>query len=143
MSDDKSSGSETLFAAMNRTFAMIEQIGVRIGVAVTVIGFVLYTTGAVAPFLPINDLLKHWGNRAEDFLRITGLPTGWGWLGMLGHSDMLALGGLILLSSVAIAAYFGLLILLVRRRNHTYIALVLLQLCVFALAASGILGGGH
>lgn len=143
MSDDKSSGNESVFSEMNRIFATIEQTGVRIGVTVTVIGFVLYTTGAVAPFLPINDLVKHWGGRVGDFLQITGLPTGWGWLGMLGHSDMLTLGGLILLSSVAIAAYFGLLVLLLRRRNHTYVVLVLLQLCVFALAASGILGGGH
>lgn len=143
MSDDKSSGNESVFSEMNRIFATIEQTGVRIGVTVTVIGFVLYTTGAVAPFLPINDLVKQWGGRVGDFLRITGLPTGWGWLGMLGHSDMLTLGGLILLSSVAIAAYFGLLVLLLRRRNHTYVVLVLLQLCVFALAASGILGGGH
>lgn len=143
MSDDKSSGNESVFSEMNRIFATIEQTGVRIGVTVTVIGFVLYTTGAVAPFLPINDLVKQWGGRVGDFLRITGLPTGWGWLGMLGYSDMLTLGGLILLSSVAIAAYVGLLVLLLRRRNHTYVVLVLLQLCVFALAASGILGGGH
>ena len=127
---------------MNHTFARIEEIGARLGLAVTLIAFTLYVSGALAPFLSIEALVENWGSRAQDFARNTGLPTGWGWAGMLGYSDMLALAGLILLSSVAIGAYLRLLVVFLRQRSRAYILLVLLQLGVFALAAAG-LGGGH
>lgn len=129
--------------ALNRAFAAAEEVGVRVGVVFTLIGFALYTTGVVAPFLSIETLVHNWGGRAEDLVRETGWPTGWGWAAMLEHSDMLSLAGLILLSSVVIAAYLVLLVLLLRQRNRTYAAIVLLQLLVFALAASGLVGGGH
>lgn len=139
--DEKQPGSSG-YEAMNQTFARIEEVGARTGLALTLIGFALYVSGVLAPFLPIETLVRNWGSRAEDFSRATGLPTGWGWTGMLGHSDMLALAGLILLSSVVIAAYLGLLVVFLRQRSRTYILLVLLQLGVFVLAAVG-LGGDH
>ena len=143
MSKTRESAKDSAFAALNRAFATIEEMGVRVGVVFTMIAFALYTTGVLAPFLSIDELVRNWGGRADEFVRTTGLPSGWGWAGMLGYSDMLALAGLIILSSVVIAAYLGMLVLLVRQRNRAYIALVLLQLCVFAAAASGLFGGGH
>lgn len=143
MNADKDKARESVFAALSRTFAAIEQAGVRIGVAVMVTGFVLYVSGALAPFLSVENLMGNWGSRAGQFVRQTGMPTGWGWTRLLGHSDMLALAGLILLSSAVIAAYVGLLPRLARERNRAYLLLVVLQLGVFALAASGLLGGAH
>ena len=142
MTTEENQPASTGFESMNHTFARIEEIGARFGLAVTLIGFTLYVSGALAPFLSIEALVENWGSRAQDFARNTGLPTGWGWAGMLGYSDMLALAGLILLSSVVIGAYLGLLVVFLRQRSRAYILLVLLQLGVFALAAAG-LGGGH
>ena len=143
MNADKDKAQESGFPALSRTFGAIEQAGVRIGVAVMVTGFVLYVSGALAPYLSVDKLVRNWGSPAGQFVRQTGLPTGWGWARLLGHSDMLALAGLILLSSAAIAAYTGLLPRLARERNRVYLLLVVLQLGVFALAASGVLGGAH
>ena len=142
MTTDEKQPASTGFESMNHTFARIEEVGARLGLAVTLIGFTLYVSGALAPFLSIEALVENWGSRAQDFVRNTGVPTGWGWAGMLGYSDMLALAGLILLSSVVIGAYLGLLVVFLRQRSRAYILLVLLQLGVFALAAAG-LGGGH
>lgn len=142
MTTDEKQPSGSGFETMNWTFARIEEMGARVGLALTLIGFTLYVSGVLAPFLPIETLVRHWGSRAEDFARVTGMPTGWGWAGMLGYSDMLALAGLILLSSVVIAAYLSLLVVFLRQRRRAYIFLVLLQLGVFVLAAVG-LGGGH
>ncbi len=143
MNADKDKTRESVFPALSRTFGAIEQAGVRIGVAVMVTGFVLYVSGALAPFVSVEKLVRNWGSQAEHFVRQTGLPTGWGWTRLLGHSDMLALAGLILLSSAVIAAYLGLIPRLARERNRAYLLLVVLQLGVFALAASGVLGGAH
>jgi hypothetical protein len=144
-SPDPSAGEKKAPASreMGRVFAAVEELGVRIGVVLAVAGFVLYATGWLSPLLPIDELIRSWGLPADDFLRRTGLPGGWGWAGLLGHSDMLALAGLVLLSSVAGAAYLGLLPRLLRARDRTYALLVVLQLGVFLLAASGWLTGGH
>ena len=137
----ETSGSGT--DPINRVFARVEQAGVRAGVVLIVVGFVLYVTGMLPPFLSIEALIENWGLASAEFIERTGMPAGWGWVRLLGHGDMLALGGLILLSSVVVAAYVGMLAQWARQGNRAYLLLVVLQLGVFALAASGWLGGGH
>jgi uncharacterized membrane protein len=127
----------------NRLFATVERIGARTGVVLIVVGFVLYAGGFVEPYVSIESLVSNWGLASDAFIRRTGLPTGWGWLGLLRYSDMLALGGLVLLTSVIVACYAALLVQWARQGNRAYLVLVALQLAVFLLAASGWLGSGH
>lgn len=128
---------------INRVFATLEQAGVRTGVVLVVVGFILYTSGLLAPYLSIAELTANWGLASAAFVERTGMPTGWGWVALLGHSDILALAGLIVFSSVIVAAYVAMTVQWARQGNLKYLVLCALQLGVFALAASGWLDGGH
>ena len=129
-------------ARLNRVFAATQGAGVRIGLVLMIVGFTLYVSGVPAPFLPVEELGRHWGLDADSFTRATGLPTGWGWTALLPHSDMLGLAGLAWMALVVVAAYAALLPVLLRSRDWIYFWLVVAQLAVFAAAAGGWLAGG-
>ncbi|MEE8436059.1 MAG: hypothetical protein V3S64_14835 [bacterium] len=60
---------------------------------------------------------------------------------MLGYSDMLSLGALVLMVGVIFAAYLMVVPVLVRRRDTLYLALVFAQLALFIVAGLGGPGG--
>jgi len=128
---------------INRAFAFTEFWGARIGFWLIMIGLGVYTTGMIRPLLEIEKLIQYWGLPADQFLQATGMPVGWEWIGKLGHSDMLGLLGLVILSSAVIFAYLSIIPALVRAKDRVYLLLVVLQLGVFVLAAGGWLTGGH
>ena len=128
---------------VKRVFAAVEQYGVWIGVGLTLAGFFLYVTGWLGPYLPIENLIRNRGLPTTEFIRQSGLPGGWDWIWLLGHGDMLALLGLVLLSCVALVAYLCVLPSLLRQRDWIYALLVLMQVGVFLLAASGWVAVGH
>ncbi len=136
---DPGDGSDPI----NRVFAAVQQTGVRIGVTLVVVGFALYASGLMAPYLSIEVLTRNWGMASAAFIEHTGMPRGWEWVWLLGYSDILALAGLVLLTSVIVVAYAFMAVLWARQRNLKYLLLSILQLGVFVLAASGLLGGGH
>lgn len=125
----------------HRIFAAVEQLGVRVALAVILAGTVLFLTGWLAPLLPVKVLSHTWYLPSAEFVKALDAPTGWQWLGLLGHSDMLALGGLVLLVLAGPAAYLALLVVLVRERDFRYGLLVAAQLAVFLVAAAGWLSG--
>ncbi len=133
--------AESGFTAVNNIFARAEQVGGRIGLGMIIIGLVLYVTGIFPPLLPIEDLTANWGYGVDEFIRRTGQPTGWSWIGKLGHSDMLSLAGLVVLSGVVGVAYLAILPQLLKQKERVYLVLAILQLLVFVLAASGWLTG--
>ena len=51
--------------------------------------------------------------------------------------------GVAMLSSVTIVCYVRLLPVLWMERDHAFVAIVVLEIAVLLLAASGVLGGGH
>ncbi len=129
-------------AAINARFAAVEQWGTRITLTLVIVAYALYLGGILPPFVPVERLPTVVGAGVESYVARSGVPTGWGWLAHLERGDMLSHGALVALVSVIIAAYAGLVPVLLRHGERLYLALVLLQLAVFLLAGSGVLGGG-
>ena len=75
---------------------------------------------------------------AQEAHRFLGLEAGWAWLGKLRHADMLCLLSLALLASATPLACVVALIQYVRRREWLPGVITFLQICVLALAMSGI-----
>ncbi len=121
----------------NRVFAAVEQFAARLGVTLVCVALVLFVSGWLSPLIPVDKLLASWGLPVGEFARLAGAPAGWQLLGQWWHSDMLGLAGLLLLAGAAIGAYAALLPILLRDRDFIYLALVILQIAVFVLAASG------
>lgn len=118
-------------------------LGTRIGLAVLVLSFAAYAVGWPAPHVPVDRLPELWTLPVEDYLRATRLPTGWGWLSLLAHGDVMGLAGIALLAGCTLPALLALLPLYRARGDRVFVGLCLAEVAVLLLAASGVFAGGH
>lgn len=131
-------------AEINRVFAAVERIGTNAALIVLAGCFAGYLFGVLEPYVALDRLPGLIGEGVEAYVRANDVPTGWDWLALLAYGDMLTLAALVLLVSVVGIAYLALIPILWRQKDRIYLLLVVLQLAVFALAASGWLdAGGH
>ncbi len=131
-------------AEINRVFAAVERVGTNAALIVLAGCFAGYLFGVLEPYVALDRLPGLIGEGVEAYVRANDVPTGWEWLALLAYGDMLTLGALVLLVSVVAIAYLALIPILWRQKDRIYLLLVVLQLAVFALAASGWLdAGGH
>ena len=124
-------------------YARVLNVGMRFGLAVLVCGFIAYVTGLVPAHVPLAQMPELWTLSAPDYLRATGTPEGWGWLGMLGNGETLPLLGIAILSGISGLCFVVLLPLYAARRDWIYCVIAVLEIAVLTLAASGILTVGH
>jgi uncharacterized membrane protein len=75
----------------------------------------------------------------KDFLATAHVPSGWGWLALVGRGDYVNFIGIALLASVTIACYLLALRRFVARRDRLYAAMAAAQLLVLLAAASGLI----
>lgn len=113
------------------------------GIGMLALTFLIYMSGILRPFIPPSQMPQYWGLSAHDFLVETGAPIGWGWLGMLGHGDFINLVGIAFLALLTIVGYVVLLLpAYLRKKDIPYTAIVVVEVIVLSLAASGILAVG-
>ncbi len=120
-------------------------IGTKAGFAVSLIGMLVYLSGAVAPFVSMADLAARWGLPVGRFLQLSGVPTGWGWFRLLGYGDYLNFAGIALIASITTLCYLRVLPILIAHRDWLYALIAAAQIAVLLAAASGLLnsfGGG-
>lgn len=126
------------------SYAKILDFGMKLGLLVLVITFIIYLTGLLPPHIPTDDLPKYWGMSVHKYLEATGIHPGWSWLGMLGKGDFLNFVGIAFLAGVTILCYLRIIPILFRKKDTVYGILAILEVLVLVLAASGILkAGGH
>jgi len=115
------------------------------GIVILVITFFLYVTGTMTAYIPPAEMPQYWSMRSSDFLHAVGLHGGWEWLGMLGKGDYINYLGIALLGGLTIIGYLVLLLpAFIKKKDNAFVAIVITEILVLTLAASGILGsGGH
>jgi hypothetical protein len=124
-------------------YARLLQWGTDAGLVVLVLSFAAYAGGLLTPLVPLERLPSLWSLPVDDYLRASGLHTGWGWLGQLPRADVTALLGIVLLAGCSVPALLALVPLYLQRRDFAFVVLCLAQVAVVLLAASGWLTGGH
>lgn len=125
-------------------YARTLNIGVKAGLAVLVISFLIYISGALTPIIPFSELSGRWGLPVHEFIATTGSPSGWGWIWKLDRGDALNFFAVAWLSSVTIACYLRIIPILIRKGDTIYLIIAVLEVAVLVLAASGVLHvGGH
>jgi hypothetical protein len=117
--------------------------GTRISLAVLVAAFLAYVLGVTPAALPLAEVPRFWGLPLERYLALSGAPSGWGWLGMLDKGEYQSMVGVALLGLVTVLCYLRLLPALLARGERLQAAIVVAQVVVLLLAASGVLAGGH
>lgn len=125
-------------------YAHILDKGMKIGLLLLLITFVVYLTGVLSPYIPVNDLPKYWTMPVHKYLEQTGIHPGWAWLGMLGKGDFLNFVGIAFLAGVTAVCYLRIIPILFRKKDIAFAVIAILEVVVLVLAASGLLkSGGH
>lgn len=125
-------------------YAKLLDFGMKLGLLVLIITFIVYLSGILSPHIPVNDLPRYWSMSVHKYLEATGIHPGWTWLGMLGKGDFLNFVGIAFLAGVTILCYLRIIPILFRKKDSVYGILAIVEVLILVLAASGILkAGGH
>lgn len=126
------------------TYAKLLDKGMKAGLLILLITFVIYMSGFLTPHVPVNELPSYWKLPVKQYLEATSIPPGWAWLGMLGKGDFLNFAGIAFLAAVTIGCYVRIIPILFRKKDTVYAVLAICEVLVLTLAASGLLkSGGH
>lgn len=125
-------------------YASILDKGMKIGLLMLVVSFIIYVSGILPAYVPVNELPKYWSMSVHKYLEATGIHTGWSWLSLLGKGDFLNFAGIAFLAGVTAVCYIRIIPILFRKKDIAYGVIAILEVVVLALAASGLLkSGGH
>lgn len=126
----------------HRVLAVVLQVGTGVSIVLLVLGFLGYVGGVLPARVPIEHLPRYWSMRAAEYLRLAELPRGWGWTRLVAYGDFANYVGIASLGGLTIVGYLAVLPILLRRRDTAYSIIVLVQLAVLLLAASGLVASG-
>lgn len=118
-------------------YASVLAFGTYVGLAVLLLSFAAYVGGALPSLVPPQQLADLWGLSSTEYLRRSGAPDGWGWLGQLQHGDEAALLGIAILAGWSVLALLAVLPLYAKRGDRAFVGLVLLQVAIVVAAAWG------
>ena len=125
-------------------YANILNKGMAVGLIGLIVTFIVYGSGILEPMIPIDQVQHYWVMPVSQYLAESGIHAGWAWLGNLGYGDMLTFLPIAFLSLLTIVCYAAILPGLIRKKDTAYVVLVVVEIIVLTVAASGILGsGGH
>jgi hypothetical protein len=131
-------------SAEQLTYANILNKGMIVGSLVLIICYAVYLAGVLPTFIPVKDVPKYWKMRVADYVHTVGAPTGWNWLALAGTGYYINYIGIAILGAVSIACYIAVLPGMIRKKDTPMVVIIILEIAVLALAASGILkAGGH
>lgn len=137
--EDRTKASEEQVA-----YANILNIGMWIGLLILIISFIVYVSGILQSFIPIEDMPKYWDMKVKDYIHALNAPTGWGWVTMIGKGDYLNFVGIAMLGGLTILCYLTILPILMRKKDTPYVVIAIIEVAMLVLAASGIFKiGGH
>ncbi len=138
MEENKSSMSEEQLI-----FARDLDAGVKVGLIALIASLAAYLCGVLPAAVPLERLPELWGLPAAQYLERSALPHGWRWIALLDYGDVLSLASIAFLLSISSICLLRLLAVYAVRRDWTYFAIVLIEIGVLALAASGVLATGQ
>jgi hypothetical protein len=132
-------------------YARVLEIGMYIGLVILFVTFGLYASGILAPAVPLDQISNYWNQGVNEYLESVNRdhlhlehpPTGWAWVTMVGKGDFLNFIGIAILGGITILCYAVIAPSLLRKRDFAYLVMVVLEVLVLSLAASGLLVVGH
>ncbi|MEM0203655.1 MAG: hypothetical protein QXO16_07590 [Archaeoglobaceae archaeon] len=111
-------------------------------VAITIV-FVVYISGLMPRYVDFERVVELWGESHHVFVEEAKVPTGWGWIELIGHVDYLNLLLLAILAFLTIICYIAILPVLIAKKDWIYVTIALIEIVVLLLAASGFITTGH
>lgn len=125
-------------------YARILDMGMKIGMLLLIITFIIYLTGIFPSYLQVEDLPRYWSISVHDYLELAKVQAGWGWIKMVNKGDFLNFISIAFLAGVTVICYIRIIPILFRKKDRVYGVLAILEVLILILAASGLLrAGGH
>ena len=126
------------------TYANLLFYGSWAAIAILVITFAVYVSGVLESYIPINEVPKYWSMPVSQYVHEANIPIGWGWTTLLGKGDFLNFIGIVLLAGMTIICFIVILPYYVKQKDIHFLIIIILEVLVLCLGASGLLGsGGH
>lgn len=122
--------------------SILQKVGLS-GLGLLIIGFFVYVLGLLPNIVPVNKIPEYWSMRVHEFVEYTGMPTGWKWVPLLNHGDVISFLGIVILSAATVICMVAVLPSFVKKKDTPYIVILIIQIVVLLLAASGMITGGH
>ena len=122
---------------VQRLFARVLELAVRLAFLSLVAGLAAYLSGALNLSVPLDRLPALWGLSAAEFVARTGGHHGWGFLD-LGAGEVAVLGSIACLLSVSTLCMCILPPIYARRSDWWFLAITLLEIIVLVIVASGV-----
>lgn len=125
-------------------YAKLLDLGMKLGLLTLVVTFIIYVFGILTPHISVEQLPNYWNLPVKEYLKVTGIHTGWAWLNLVGEGDILNFIPIVFLAGVTILCYIRIIPILFRKKDTIYAVLAIVEVLVLVLAASGVLkSGGH
>ena len=124
-------------------YAAALDVGMKAGLALLVATFAVYVSGLLAPHVPIDELSGYWGLPVDEYLAAADVPTGWNWLALALTGDYLNFVSIAFLAGVTIVCYARILMYPLKNRDYAFAGIIVVQIVVLLLVASGVLAVGH
>lgn len=125
-------------------YAKYMNIGMKIGLLLLVITFMIYVFGVLTPHVEKHELPDMWKMPLNDFLEQNKIERGWFWLTKIHRGDFLNFLGISLLAGITILCYIKIIPILKSKNDKIYTIIAVLEVIVLLLSASGLLrSGGH
>ena len=127
-----------------KAYADLLFYGSWLGLAIMVVTYFLYMSGILAPHVPLEQMPDLWSKPVTHYLAVANVPTGWGWVSLLGTGDFINFTGIVLLAGLTIVCYLRVIPVLIRKGDRVMTFIAIAETLVLLFAASGIVGsGGH
>ncbi len=124
-------------------YATVLERGMQLGLVCLFVTFALYVSGVMEPYLPRQELSEHWQKSVDEYLADAEIEPGWGWTRLLGYGDFVNFIGIAILAGATVPCYLSIIPLLLKNKDTIYVVLVVLEVVVLCIAASGIIKVGH
>lgn len=135
--------SDDIASREQRAYAALMDISMKIGLVGMLVSFLVYVSGLAPEKVHLESLPRYWSLPLHEYLQATGSPTGWGWLKLAGDADFLNIVPIAFLSLITIICCLRILPLMIERKDRVYAGIIVAEVAVLALAASGLLASGH
>jgi hypothetical protein len=116
--------------------------GSWLGLVIMIVTYTLYVSGILAPHVPLEQMPDLWSKPVSHYLEVANVPTGWGWVSLLGTGDFINFTGIVLLAGLTIVCYLRTIPVLIRKGDKVMTYIAIAETLVLLFAASGIVGGG-
>ena len=127
-----------------RRYAAVLDIGMKVGLLLLVVIFIMYLAGVPKPHVPVDTVPQYWSLKVDKYLEATGIEKGWSWAARLSEGDFLNFAPIAFLAAITAVCYLTIIPIFLKRKDMIYAVLAVLEILVLVLAASGVLhSGGH